>query len=255
MRVLITGAAGRLGRKLTAALEPHHALVLGDVIALSDPRSVPLDVTDLAAVRAAVQGCEAIVHLAIADWAVGSAEQDLQHGARALQVHVAGTYNVLQAAWEARVRQFVHISSVSAVDGLTPGTPVGADCRPYSNSLYGLTKGFGEDLCRAFHRTYGVPVAVLRLGTIYNPEPGGVWLGNVFCPAGSALPQPSSSQVHVDDVTRAIRLALETPEPGYVIAHIVGLGAGQHWDRAVAREALGWEPRYAFNEAGQAVAK
>lgn len=252
MRVLITGAAGRLGRKLTPALERGgHDLVLGDVTPLADPRYVPLDVTDLAAARAAVQGCDAIAHLAIADWPLGSLESDLRHGARGLQVHVAGTYNMLQVAWESGVRQFVHLSSVSAVDGLPPDTPVGVETRHYSNALYGLTKGFGEDLCRAFHLSYGVPVVVLRLGTIYSPEAGGVWLGNIFHPAGPPLPPPSPSQVHVDDVTRAIGLALQRTTSGYTVAHIVGASAAEQWDRVAAREVLGWEARFAFGPEGR----
>jgi uronate dehydrogenase len=255
MSVLITGAAGRLGRKLTRALERSHELVLGDVTPLADPRFVPLDVTDLEAVRAAVQGCDAIAHLAIADWPLGSFEDDLRHATRALQVHVAGTYNMLQAAWANGVRQFVHISSVSAVDGLPPEMPVTSDTRHYSNSLYGLTKGFGEDLCRAFHHSYGVPVAVLRIGTIYNPEPGGAWLGNIFHAAGNPLPLPSSSQVHVDDVTRAIELALEQSEGGYVVSHIVGAEAGGRWDLTAARDAYGWAPQYAFGADGLPVAR
>lgn len=255
MKVLITGAAGRLGRKLTPALERSHELVLGDVSPLADPRYVPLDVTDLAAAHAAVQGCDAIAHLAIADWPLGTLESDLRHGARGLQVHVAGTYNMLQAAWESGVRQFVHLSSVSAVDGLPPDTPVTSDTRHYSNALYGLTKGFGEDLCRVFHLGYGVPVAVLRIGTIYNPEPAGTWLGNIFHTAGNPLPAPSSSQVHVDDVTRAIALALERPPSGYALVHIVGAGAAEQWDRSAAWEAFGWEPQYAFGDDGLPVAR
>ena len=252
MKALITGAAGRLGRKLTRELEATHDLLLGDVVNVDDPRFVPLDVTDLDAVRAAAQQCNAIVHMAILDWPPCSAEEALRYAPAALQVHVVGTHNMLQAAWEAGVRQFVYISSVSAVDGIPPGKSVGSDCRHYSNAIHGMTKGFGEDLCRLFHHSFGLPVAVLRLGNIYIPEAGGAWLGNIHVPelADGLPPGPAPSRVHVDDVTRAIALALKTPEPGYALVHIVGADSGHQWDLEAAQRVYGWEPRYSFSPDG-----
>lgn len=255
MRVLITGASGRLGRKLTSALEAEHDLVLGDVDPPADPRAVMLDITDLATVRAAMAGCDAVAHLAIVDWPPGSPETLMDYGARALQVHVGGAYNVLRVAGEVGVRRCVHISSVSVVDGLPEGTIAPPDCRHYSNNIYGFTKGLGEDVCRLFHEAFGVAVMVLRLGTIYNPEPGGVWIGNRFVPDGGEQPPPppgpTPSRVHVDDVTEAIARALAATEPGYALMHIVGASAGATWDLGEAQRVLGWAPRYAFDEAGE----
>ena len=55
MKIRLCGAAGRLGSRLVRELEGRHALVLGNVKPLGDPRSVSLDITDLAAVRAALR--------------------------------------------------------------------------------------------------------------------------------------------------------------------------------------------------------
>lgn len=252
MRVLITGAAGRLGRKLTHELGDQHDLLLGDINPLGDPRFVPLDVTDLEAARSATRGCDAVVHMAILDWPPCSAEEALRYAPAALQVHAVGTSNMLQAAGEAGVRQFVHISSVSAVDGLPPDVRVDSATRHYSNAVYGLTKGFGEDLCRMFHHTLGLSVAVLRLGSIYIPEADGVWIGNVFHPQAARQPllAAGTSCVHVSDVTGAIALALRPPAPGYALVHVVGADSAARRDLRAAREALGWEPRYAFGADG-----
>jgi len=254
MKVLITGAAGRLGQRLAKALETSHDLVLGDVKRLDDPRFMQLDITDLAAVRAAVRQCDAVVHMAILDWPACSAQETLRYGVPCVQVHVSGLHNVLHAALESGVRRFVYTSSVSAVDGLAPDTRVGSDTRHYSNSIYGLTKGFGEDLCRMFHHAYGLSVAVLRLGNIYIPEPGGYWVGNIYVPesAERRAPGPSPSRVHVDDVTRAVALALEASEPGYALVHVVGDNPGRQWDLEAARNVYGWAPRYAFGPDGRA---
>ena len=252
MRILITGAAGRLGLKLTRALEASHDLVLADVKPLDDSRFRHLDITDLAAVRCAVHESDAVVHTAILDWPCCSAREALRYAVPALQVQVIGTHNVLQAAVERRVRRFVYTSSVSAVDDVPSDTRVDSDTRHYSNSIYGLTKGFGEDLCRQAHHNFGLAVAVLRLGTIFSPEAGGAWIGNVYYPDLATCPAPgtATSRVHVDDVTRAIALALETPEPGYALVHIVGVDSGGRWDLDAARRALGWEPRHAFGPDG-----
>ena len=250
MRVLLTGASGRLGRSLTAALEVNHDLLLGDMAELDDPRFIRLDVTDLDAVRAAVQRCEAVVHMAIVDWPPCKPEETLRYAARTVEVHVTGTHNMLQAAWETGVRQFVQISSVSVVDGLHSDAMITSDTRHYSNGLYGMTKGFGEDVCRMFHESFGVPVAILRLGTIYIPEADGAWLGNVYYPASGEQPTPGPTRIHVDDVTRAIGLALETPEPGYALVHIVGTDSAHRWDLEAARRVYGWEPEYSFSPDG-----
>jgi uronate dehydrogenase len=252
MRVLVTGAAGRLGRRLAPTLERDHELVLGDTSPLDDQRFLPLDVCDLEAARVAVRGCDAVVHMAILDWRACGTEDTLRQSVPAIRVHVVGLHNMLHAAWEVGVRKFIYISTVSAVDGLPPGTVVGSDTRHYSNTIYGMTKGFGEDLCRMFHCSLGLSIAVLRLGTLFIPEADGTWVANVFVPNSGKQPSitPGASGVHVDDVTRAVSLALEASDPGYCLVHVVGADSGAHWDLKAAREAFGWEPRYAFGSDG-----
>ena len=252
MRTLITGAAGRLGIRLARTLAASHDLVLSDIKPLADPRFVRVDITDLEAVRVAVRGCDAVVHMVILDWPCCSARETLRYGVPCVQVHVAGLHHVLQAALEAGVRRVVYTSSVSVVDGLPAGTRVDSGTRHYSNAIYGLTKGFGEDLCRMFHHTYGLSVAVLRLGTIFAPENGGAWIGNAFHPDPAKCPAPgtATSRVHVDDVTAAVALALEAPDLGYTLVHVVGADSGGTWDLKAARRAFGWAPRYAFDTDG-----
>lgn len=246
MKILITGAAGRLGRRLASHLKAEHELILGDIAPRTDGPFIPLDVTDLEAAREATRGCEAVIHMAILDWPPCSREEELGFMSAALQVHTVGTSNVLQAAWEAGVKQFIHISSVSAVDGLPPDVRVDSSTRHYSNSVYGLTKGFGEDLCRMYHHAVGLSVAILRLGTIYNPEPDGVWIGNIFHPHTAGPPPLASgtSGVHVEDVMEVISLALHPPQPGYVLVHVVGADSGDLWDLEAAGQVYGWQPRY-----------
>ena len=252
MNVLVTGAAGRLGHRLAQALEPNHDVLLSDIVPLDVPRFTRLDVTDPDAARAAVQGCDAVVHMAILDWPICPPEEALCHAPGAIRVHAIGTHNMLQAAWETDVRRFVHISSVSVVDGISSDTKANGDTRHFSNDIYGMTKGFGEDICRMFRDVFGFPVAVLRPGSIYMPEAEGAWIGNVHYSDLTECPTPGTavSRVHVDDVTRAIELALEASDPGGAPMHVVGADSGDRWDLGTARRAIGWEPRYSFSPDG-----
>ncbi|HSS56802.1 MAG TPA: NAD-dependent epimerase/dehydratase family protein, partial [Solirubrobacteraceae bacterium] len=62
MKVLITGAAGRIGRVLTAGLTDHE-LRLTDIAELDDPRFMRADLNDQAQVDGAIEGMDAVVHL------------------------------------------------------------------------------------------------------------------------------------------------------------------------------------------------
>src|SRR4051794_11582802 len=108
MKVLITGAAGTIGRQLAPGLAGEHDLALGDLAPPpGDPRWVALDVTDAGSVRSAMRGVEAVVHLAIASGREGE-EEDPAFNALRFDVNVKGTWAVLQAACAAGVRRVVY---------------------------------------------------------------------------------------------------------------------------------------------------
>src|SRR5947209_731215 len=103
MRLLITGAAGFVGRRLTRGLEGDFDLRLGDLfVPDGDPRRVRLDVTRPADVAAAMAGIDAVVHLAVASGHEGDFEDDAFNQLR-FDVNVKGTWNVLEAARRASV--------------------------------------------------------------------------------------------------------------------------------------------------------
>lgn len=239
MKVLILGAAGRVGRALTTVLSPDHDLVLGDVLALDDPRYIHADVRDPSQLRQAMQGCEAVVHLAIVDWPSLSAQGAGAYETAAFAVHVLGTYNVLWAAVDTGVRRVLYSSSVSAVAGYPKDEMVGSHHRHLGGGVYGITKGFGEELCRMFHHGRGLSVVILRLG-------------NVFCPdlPDRSGPGGHPSRVHVDDVTRAFAQVLASPSPTFALVHVVGDNPGRHWDLEAARTLYGWQPTVSFGPDG-----
>ena len=158
MRVLITG--GRLHRSpSTRGLENEHDLRLGDVsVPENDPRWVKLDVTRLAEVSAAMQGIDAVIHLAVASGHEGDYEDDAFNQLR-FDVNVKGTCNVLEAARRAGVPRFVHTSSIMVVWGCEPPQWVTADAPPYPIGTYAVTKQLGET---------AVPVLRADLWDVYS---------------------------------------------------------------------------------------
>src|SRR5258708_20879062 len=155
MRVLITGAAGYVGRRLNRGLGAEHDLRLGDIsVSQGDSRWVRLDVTRSDQVAAAVQGVEAIIHLAVATGHEGDYEDDAFNQLR-FDVNVKGTCNVLEAARRASVQRFVFTSSLMVVWGYPSPEWVPGDAPPRPVGTYALTKQMGEVLCEHYARAFG----------------------------------------------------------------------------------------------------
>ena len=166
-RLLITGAAGALGRVLREGLAPlARTLRLLDRADLGDAAAheelAPAELADFPAVMRAVEGCEAVVHF-------GAAQVE-RPWAEILGSSIQGGYNVYEAARRCGVRRIVYASSIHAV-GFVPreaGATVHVEHRP--DSLYGLSKCFVEDLAKLYWDKFGVESALLRINSCF-PEP------------------------------------------------------------------------------------
>lgn len=203
--VLVTGATGFLGRALVRRLSREGARVRalvrtpskGERVAgLSGVTPVPGDLTDAGAMTRAVQGVRVVINSAAALRGT-AAEQD--------RINLEGTRILAQAAAEAGVDRFVHISSV-AVYGFQPGAVLDESSPlPEGNYTYGRTKAGAERMVREVAAGNGLRFSIVRPGTIYGPEAGS-WTGRLFrwarrrplwLPAGGRGSMP---YIHVDDV-------------------------------------------------------
>ena len=221
-RVLVTGAGGIIGRTACPGLAARGWRVRGldirpldDLEGLADPPIVA-DIRDGAAMEQAMAGMDGVVHLAGISGEAPFADL--------LDVNIDGTYQVFDAARRAGVRRLVFASSNHAV-GFTPRTQLATvDTPPRPDTLYGVSKVFGEALGRLYTDRYGLEVVCIRIGTWQDrPE----------------LPRHLSTWLSPADGVRLLHAALTAPDVDYTVVYGISANTRAWWDLAPAR-ALGY---------------
>lgn len=232
-RVLVTGGAGFVGATLVRRLvgSGHSVRVYdnystGDASYLAgvDAELVEGDIRDVAALDAAMAGMQAVVHLA----AAGSVVKSVADPVTNFDVNVTGTFRVLDAARRAGVERTVQASTGGALIGdATP--PVSENSLPKPISPYGASKLAGEGYAHAFAKAYGLRTVALRFANVYGPwsagKQGAMTLFFRAIQAGEPLViygdgSSSRDYTHVDDISRALELALDGDIPGGTVLHI-----------------------------------
>lgn len=223
--VLLTGAAGGLGTLMRELLPSHgYQLRLFDLRPIEgEPTAITADLSDKDALREAVRGVDAIIHLAGI-----SLEAPFE---RIMRANIEGTYNLYEAARKEGVSRVIFASSNHAV-GFTP-RPVGDDPlipldtprRP--DTYYGLSKCFGEDLAQLYWDLHGIETVSIRIGSCF-PEPTSVRMLSVWMsPADGA---------------RLFHAALTAEDVTHSVVYGSSANTRLWWDLSPAR-ALGYEPQ------------
>lgn len=213
MKVLVTGANGFLGGKLLPLLAEKHE-VRGLVRTPPDSPQFDFtlaDVRDFESVRKALDGIEAVIHLA-AMTAKPSAKDPLT----AHDINVKGTYNLAEAAVQAGVRRIVFASTIAVIGSLSKEfvpeyVPVDENHPCLAKDTYGITKHLGEEILKAYSRQHNLATVCLRLNWVQDTRAAGA------SPGGQAT---FWSTVDYRDVMQAIILALETDITGNEIINV-----------------------------------
>lgn len=197
MRVLLTGGSGDLGRVLTPLIEQAGDVALRlDVRPPADGRGIyrPASILDRAALGAAVNGVDAVVH--IAAW--HGIHEALGQKTRTdfWDVNVTGTFNVFEAARQAGVQKVVFISSTSVYD---------------TDQFYGDTKRLAEQVAQIYVTRYGMNVITLR-PRAFIPH----WNTAVYANYVEWAKWFWGGAVHIDDVAQAVMLSLDLMRAGAV---------------------------------------
>jgi nucleoside-diphosphate-sugar epimerase len=220
VRLLLTGAAGRIGTAFYQETGDRYWFRLADrntaSLAPRDGHEVAtLDVADLDACRAACAGVDAVLHLA----ADPSPEADF-YGSL-LDNNLKGTFNVFRAAKDLGARRIVFASSIHAVVGHPDHTPVPTDAPIAPHNLYGVSKCFGEALAAYFSASEGLSSIAVRIGAYdapwirQNPSPRNLMayvsprdLNQLFVRALEAPPELTFAIVNGQSDNRVKRLDL-----------------------------------------------
>ena len=160
--VLVTGAGGGVATFLRAELAGRYSLRLSDRVPLKDLRDgesfVAADLTDMDAVRRAVDGVDAIVHLGA--FSVEGSWEVIR------DANIIGTHNLYEATRQAGVRRIVFASSNHTVGFCERSETIDHTVYPRPDSRYGLSKVFGEALASLYADKYGVQSLCLRIGNV-----------------------------------------------------------------------------------------
>jgi dTDP-glucose 4,6-dehydratase len=181
MKLFVTGGAGFIGsnfihyllsRSGGYSLVNYDALTYaGNLLNLervaSHPgyRFVRGSICDGAAVRAAMQGCDAVVHFA----AESHVDRSIYEPAPIIETNVGGTLVLLQIARELKISRFLHVSTDEVYGDIPPGRASDESYPLQPNSPYSASKAASDMLVRSFVRTYGFPGIITRASNNYGP--------------------------------------------------------------------------------------
>jgi nucleoside-diphosphate-sugar epimerase len=232
--VLVTGAAGRIGRAAVRELVARgHRVRAFDVVSASGATDVVVgNIVDAAAVRHAMQGIEVLIHLA-------ATPDDDDFLERLLPNNLIGAYHVLEEARIAGVQRIILGSSGQVVwwQRFSGPLPLSADTPPSPRGWYAATKLFQEAAGNAIAARYGISVIAARLGWCPRDQAHideldrTEWGPDVyFSPADAgrffACAVETSAEIR-------FQVVYATSRP---LRHVI-------YDSTPARELLGYEPR------------
>jgi NAD+ dependent glucose-6-phosphate dehydrogenase len=232
-RVLITGATGGVGTHLSKALREDYDLVLQGRHAEDAPPGTDFrlaEVDDYDQVLSLMDGVDSVVHLAGAASPESTWEQ-------VLPANIVGQRNILEAAREAGVRRVVLASSNHAMGMYDRNEqwPVYPDQIPRGDSLYGVSKIFGETLGRYYHDEFGLDVIALRIGWVSED------------PLGADEDILRAMWLSPDDCAQVVRRAIEA-EVRFGLFYAISDNPNRRWSLTNTTLELGYRPKDSWTD-------
>ena len=230
-RVLLTGAAGRIGIAFREYIGHRYRLRLGvhNLNKLSDPdghEAVQLEVSDSASCQKACKDIDTVVHLA------GSPSPREDFYNTLLESNLLGSYNILKAAKDQGCRRVVLGSSVQAVVGYPLDVQVHPDSAVRPLNMYGVCKCFAEAAAHYFAAAEGLSCIVVRIGSFESEALKKRYVARNL-----------STFVSKRDMGHLLVRCIEAQGIRFAIAHGVSNNRFKFLDITSTRETLGYRPQ------------
>jgi UDP-glucose 4-epimerase len=222
-RVLVTGGAGFIGSHVARTLMAagREVTVLDNLsvgarsVVPDGVRFVEGDIRSTDAVRDALTGVDAVIHLAAQVTIRGSFDRFYED----LDTNLMGTANIVRCVDPDRVRWFTLASSMAVYSDAPDATPVTEAHATQPISPYGVGKLAAEQVCRQMLDQIGVPFTALRFfntfgpGQTYTPYVGVITIFVTRLLRGEPLVifgdgEQQRDFVHVDDITAGVTMSL-----------------------------------------------
>lgn len=228
-RILLTGAAGRIGSAFYAAAKGRYQFTLCD---LNEPTFViddtdvfeAADLTSASQCARLAEGQDAIVHLAGVPRPEATFEQ-------ILPANILATTHLMGAAATSRVNRFVFASSAQAIEGNPVDLQIADGSGPLPANLYGVSKAYGEALGSYHAYAHGLSCVAIRIGA-FEPEGS----------KGVATRRDLSAWLSPKDAVHLIERAIEADLEGFFVAHGISDNRFKRLELTATRERLGYAP-------------
>ena len=239
MNVLLIGGSGHVGTMTLPYMKPHHNFRVLDIIPPKDEsvEYIQGSVTDAGIVQEALKGMDTFVYMVMLQpTSDRSSVADFSDIVANYDVNAKGLHLVLHAAKAAGIRHAVYTSTFTVHERTRNSFPY-EDVVPRDNpGVYGLTKGFGEQVCEYFAREHDMSLIALR---ITGPSTRAQWL--------ERRTRPKDSSVHIwwtdeEDLARAYLAAISVEHQGFDAVFIAGDHEQKEINLSKAKRLLGWMP-------------
>jgi uronate dehydrogenase len=223
-RILMTGAAGGLGKVLRDRIKPWAEVVrLSDIADMGEARPgeelVQCDLSDKAAVMKLMEGVDAVLHF-------GGISTEAPFEA-IMQANILGVANLYEAAHKQGVKRLMFASSNHAIGYYRTTEMLDANMPTRPDSMYGISKVFGEQMSRYYYDRFGLETVCIRIGSSF-PQP--------------ANKRMMSTYLSYDDLTELLRCSLFAPRVGHTIVFGMSDNDSVWWDNRYAAH-LGYRPK------------
>jgi len=231
-RILVTGAAGRIGSFFAETFQERYELRLmvreGDPVDAIEGMGeiVTCDLSDLDGLKRACEGIDTVVHLAAQPHPAATWQQ-------LLEPNIVGTYHLFAAAKSANCRRVIFASSIHAVSGYSKDVQVKTSDPANPGDLYGVSKVFGEALARYMAEQEGLSSIAVRIGAFQTLERARqYWSVSMM-----------DAFVSREDLMQLFERCIEVERVQFAIVHGLSNNRFKRLDLSTTRQVVGYEPK------------